>query len=195
MAETSFIAPESITTDGMTIRRYQPGDGPELMRATVSSYEHLRPWMLWATAEDTVEAAEARSRRFAGLYLLNQEFILGAWIGNELVGGTGFHLRGGPLERRNAEIGMWVRASYAGQGLGTRILAAMLKWGFEEWGWERLTWHCDTRNTASARVAEKNGLRLEGTLRSNELDVAGTRRDTHIFAILRDEWLQRESST
>jgi RimJ/RimL family protein N-acetyltransferase len=190
MAETPFIAPDAITIDGMTIRSYRPGDGPALQAATVASYEHLRPWMPWATAEQTVEEAEALCRRFAGQYLLNENFVLGVWIGDELAGGTGFHLREGPLEQRNAEIGMWIGSSYAGQGLGTRVLRALLKWGFEEWGWERLTWRCDTRNLASARVAEKNGLKLEGTLRSNELDVEGTRRDTHLFAILRSEWPQ-----
>jgi RimJ/RimL family protein N-acetyltransferase len=191
MEAPPYIAPAAISIDGMTIRCYQPGDGLELRIATVSSYEHLRSWMPWATTDYTVDEAEARCRRFAAHYLLNEDFVLGIWIGEQLAGGSGFHLREGPLEWRNAEIGMWIRASYAGQGLGTRVLKAMLKWGFEEWGWERLSWRCDTRNRASARVAAKNGLRLEGTLRSNTFDVAGERRDTHIFAILRDDWEQR----
>jgi RimJ/RimL family protein N-acetyltransferase len=186
-----FAAPLSFTGDGFTIRAYQPGDGPELCVATTSSYEHLRPWMPWAMAEDSAEAAEVRGRRFAARYLLNEDFILGIWDGDQLAGGTGFHLRGGSLAVLNAEIGMWIRGSYAGQGLGTRVLQAMLKWGFEDWGWQRLIWHCDTRNHASASVARKNGLTLEGTLRSDALDVEGKRRDTHVFAMLRDEWLER----
>jgi RimJ/RimL family protein N-acetyltransferase len=191
MTQTFFSAPASITADGMTIRAYQPGDGPELRVATTSSYEHLRPWMPWATPEDSVEAAEARCRRFAAHYLLNEDFVLGIWVGAELAGGTGFHLRGKPLDLRSADIGMWIRASYAGQGLGTRALKLMLKWGFEEWGWERLTWHCDTRNLASASVARKNNMTLEGTLRSDTFDVEGQRRDTYVFAMLRGEWEQR----
>ena len=138
-----------------------------------------------------MEAAEVRCRRFAARYLLNEDFTLGIWVGDQLAGGTGFHLRGGPIAWRSAEIGMWIRGSYAGQGLGTRALGAMLKWGFEEWGWQRLSWHCDTRNHASASVARKNGLTLEATLRSDALDVEGQRRDTYVFAILRDEWNER----
>jgi RimJ/RimL family protein N-acetyltransferase len=192
MDTSLFIAPASFISDGITLRAYQPGDGPELRIATTSSYEHLRPWMPWATPEDSVEAAEVRCRRFAARYLLNEEFVLGIWVGDQLAGGTGFHLRSAPLALQSAEIGMWIRGSYAGQGLGTRVLHAMLKWGFEDWGWERLCWHCDTRNLASASVARKNGLLLEGTLRSDALDVEGRRRDTYVFAILRDEWLERE---
>ena len=186
---TPFFAPAEHTADGMTLRGYRPGDGAALQVATVSSYEHLRPWMPWATTEYTVEQAEANCRRFAANYLLNQDFTIGIWIGGELAGGSGFHLRVGPLEWRNAEIGMWIRSSYASQGLGTRALAAMLSWGFGEWGWRRLVWQCDTRNVASARVAEKNGLKREGTLRSDRFDTEGKRCDTHIYAILRDEWM------
>jgi RimJ/RimL family protein N-acetyltransferase len=192
MDTSLFVAPASFISDGIALRAYQPGDGPELRVATTSSYEHLRPWMPWATPEDSVEAAEVRCRRFAARYLLNEDFTLGIWVGDQLAGGAGFHLRGGPIAWRSAEIGMWIRGSYAGQGLGTRALGAMLKWGFEDWGWERLSWHCDTRNRASASVARKNGLLLEATLRSDALDVEGRRRDTYLFAMLREEWLERE---
>jgi len=191
MIKTPFFAPAELRTDGMTIRMYRAGDGAALQAAVVSSYEHLRPWMPWASREQTVEQSEANCRRFAAHYLLNQDFVLGIWFGDELAGGTGYHLRGGPVETGNAEIGMWISGSRAGQGLGTQVLGALLEWGFGEWGWERLEWRCDTRNIASARVAEKNGLTREGTLRSNTFDVAGQRRDTHIYAMLRDEWLRR----
>jgi RimJ/RimL family protein N-acetyltransferase len=188
MDSATFVAPTSFSSDGFTVRAYQPGDGRELCVATTSSYEHLRPWMPWATPEDSVEAAEVRCRRFAARYLLSEDFVLGIWVGDQLAGGTGFHLRNAPLTLQSAEIGMWIRGNYAGQGLGTRVLHAMLKWGFEDWGWQRLSWHCDTRNLASASVARKNGLLLEGTLRSDALDVKGQRRDTFVFSMLRDEW-------
>lgn len=87
---------------------------------------------------------------------------------------------------------MWVRASEAGRGLGTRLLGAMLSWGFSEWPWLRLAWRCDDRNRASMRVAEKCGLRLEGLLRGQAAEVGGGRRDTATFAITRDEWLARQ---
>ena len=191
MDTATFIAPLLFSSDEFLLRPYQPGDGPELCTATTSSYEHLRPWMLWATSRDTAEAAEVRCRRIAARYLLSEDFTLGIWVGDQLAGGTGFHLRGVPLANQSAEIGMWIRGSYAGQGLGTRVLGAMLKWGFEEWGWQRLIWQCDTRNLASASVARKNGLLLEATLRSDALDIEGGRRDTHVFALLRDQWLGR----
>lgn len=187
-----YFAPESFTAGDVTIRCYRPGDAPALREATLSSYEHLRPWMPWATTDYSPEDAEANCRRFYANYLLNEDFILGIWVGDELAGGTGFHLRHGSIDTGNAEIGMWIRASYAGTGLGTRALGVLLEWGFSAWNWERLVWRCDVRNAASARVARKNGLVLEGTHRADALDVDGERRDTHFFAILRSEWLARQ---
>jgi RimJ/RimL family protein N-acetyltransferase len=190
MSTLPFLAPAEHTANEIVIRAYRPGDGAALQRAAVSSYEHLRPWMPWARAEQSVEESEALCRTFAGKYLLNQEFTLGIWIGADLAGGSGFHLRHGLIDLGNAEIGMWISAAHASNGLGTRVLAALLEWGFTAWPWQRLVWQCDTRNLASARVAEKNGLSREGTFRSDALAVDGSRRDTHLYAILRDEWRQ-----
>ncbi len=183
-----FIAPLEWDAGDFTIRVYRPGDGAALAASTLASYEHLRPWMPWATLDYPVEEAEARVRGFAARYFTNEDFVLGIWRDGELLGGTGFHLRAGPLESKNAEIGMWINGTQANQGLGTKVLIAMLEWGFTEWGWERLVWLCDIRNAASARVAEKAGLTREGTLRRHLRDVDGVRRDTYSFGILREEW-------
>lgn len=194
MANEPFLAPLEHRDGELVIRTYGPGDGAALQRAAVSSYEHLRPWMPWARAEQSVAESEALCRRFAANHLLAQEFVLGIWLGDELAGGTGFHARGGSIESGTADVGMWISAARAGQGLGTRALRALLAWGFgEAWPWQRLTWHCDTRNLASARVAQKGGMRHEATFRSDALDVEGRRRDTHMFALLREEWEARSA--
>lgn len=191
MTSEPFFAPSAYQAGDLLIRAYQLGDGPALQRAVVQSYEHLRPWMPWARAEQSVEQSEAICRNAAAHYLLGDDFTLGLWLGDELVGGTGYHLRHGSVTSGNAEIGMWISATQAGKGLGTHALAAMLAWGFTEWPWQRLVWQCDTRNLASARVAEKNGLTREGTLRADAFDVQGQRRDTHIYAMLRNEWAEQ----
>jgi RimJ/RimL family protein N-acetyltransferase len=188
----AVFAPTTSSTPDFTIRTYFPGDGVALQAATVTSYDHLRPWMPWASMEQTCDEAEALCRRFYAAYLRNEDYVLGVWRDDDLLGGTGFHLRHGGREQGTIEVGMWIRASAAGGGLGTKVLAALLDWGFSAWGWERIVWVCDTRNAASVRVAEKNGLTYEGVLRADRLDVNGIRRDTAVFAILRPEWLARQ---
>jgi len=182
-----FQAPEEHRSGDLLLRSYQPDDGPELQRAVVSSYAHLRTFMPWARADTTAEQSQENARRFRAIWLLGeQEWVMGVWRADKLVAGTGFHLRGRPLDAGVADIGMWVRADEAGRGLGTRVLQAMVDWGDAAWPFYRLTWSCDARNAASARVAEKCGFVLEGRLREDERDHLDPsfRRDTLLFGLL-----------
>lgn len=186
-----FVAPECLEHSDFLVRGYLPGDGAALNEALAASYSHLRTFMPWAEREQTVEQSERFARESRARYLLAENFNLAIFdpSGSTLLGGSGFHLREGGLDQRNAEIGMWIRAGAAGRGLGTAVLVAVLAWGFEKWPWQRLSWRCDSTNTASARVATKAGMRLEGTLRSHSTAVSGGgRRDTLCFAALRGEW-------
>ena len=192
MSET-FIAPMRFETDEYVIRAYQLGDGVAMGESVRSSYEHLRPWMPWASQTQSAEESEALCRSMLAKYLQNEDYTLGIWKGDKLLGGTGFHLRQGPRESRNAEIGMWIHQEAAGTGMGAAVLRAMLEWGFTEWSWERLVWRCDTKNIASSRVAEKCGLTLEGTFRKDARGVDGNLRDTHVYAILANEWRNSEN--
>lgn len=189
VGDEPWLPPLSWLGDGISLRLYSPSDAAALQVATLESYEHLKPWMPWAKEEQSLAETEAICRRLASEYLANTNFTVGAWDGDELIGGTGFHLRCGPVEWRCSEIGMWIRASRAGQGWGTRILDQMLDWGFSEWGWERLVWKCDSDNVASARVAEKCGLRREADHPSSAVNTSGIRTGTYVYAILKHEWL------
>lgn len=188
---TAFFAPERCESAALLLRGYLPGDGHALLAAKASSYEHLRPWMAWAAEKETLEENEALVRKFRADYLTNTDFTIGVWSPDEsrLLGGTGFHIRGPSRTVADAvaEIGMWIAAEHAGRGLGTAVLRAMLAWGFTEWPWERLAWHCDARNVASRRVAEKAGMRLEGRLRGDKPEVGEGRRDTLLFGMTRAE--------
>lgn len=188
-----WFAPERFEGRGFVIRPYDAGDGLLLASANIESYEHVRPWVSWATRDQTPDDAEILVRRFRAKYLTHEDFVLGVFSQDEkrLLGGTGFHLREGPLSGGCAEIGMFVRASEAGRQLGTRILRALLEWGFRDWPWLRLSWRCDDRNFASVRVAEKAGLSLEGVLRSQAAEVGGGRRNTCCYAITKQDWLAR----
>lgn len=188
LAMKPFDPPRRLECGDFVIRAYEMGDGPALLRAVDESLGHLREWMPWAQPDRTLEDTEQLCRSFAAKYLLNEDYVLGIWRDDRLIGGTGYHLRWGPREWKIAEIGMWIHADEAGKGLGTRALAELLRWGFETWEWQRIVWRTDTRNRGSIRVAEKNGLTLEGTLRSDGLDVRGEPRDMHVFAMLKSEW-------
>jgi RimJ/RimL family protein N-acetyltransferase len=188
---TTFFAPEEpFQTPDLVLRAYRVGDEALLREAMVSSYEHLRVWMPWAVAEQSLDEARTLVHKFRAQWLLNEDFTVAIVSpdGSRLLGGCGYHLRGGSVDAKMAEMGIWIRGSHAGQGLGTRVTRALIEWGFTAWPWERLTWHCDSLNLASRRVAEKAGLLREGTRRQDTRSVDGGKRDTDLFAVLKSEW-------
>lgn len=187
MRTHSFLAPLRKEADGFVLRSFRPGDGAALAEALDASYEHLRRFMVWALPHEDPIECEARVRQFHARYLLQEDFIVGIFDPSEtrVLGGTGFHLREGPLDAGRCEIGMWIRADEAGRGLGRRVLKAMIDWAWEEWRFHRLSWHCSVENEASRKVAEACGLTLEGRLRK-ALTVPGSEdHDLFVYSIIR----------
>jgi len=93
-------------------------------------------------------------------------------------------------ENARAEMGYVLSRQYWGQGLMPEAVRAMIAFGFEKMGLNRLEAHCITENTASARVMEKAGMLYEGTLRQREF-IKGAYRDTKIYSILKSEFSRR----
>lgn len=190
-AKVQYIdAPQRLATRDFVVRAYKPGDGVALSTAVNASYEHLKRFMPWAKPDQSVEESEKLARKFAGNYIACSEFTLGIWTPDEsrLIGGTGFHLRDGPLSLLNAEIGMWIAGDRAHKGLGTAVLREMIRWGFTDWPWLRISWWCSGANAPSRRTAEKAGLKLEGVLRQHRIDPDGSRQDSYVYSLLRSEW-------
>ena len=189
MISEHFLVPLRRKANGFVLRTFQPGDGAALAEALNRSYEHIRRFMSWAQpVEDPVEC-ELRVRRFHARYLLHEDFIVGIFDPSEtrVLGGTGFHLREGPLTDGRCEAGMWIRGDEAGRGLGRRVLAAMIEWAWEEWPFHRVSWHCSVENVASCKVAEACGLTLEGRLRKALTVRDSEDHDLFVYAIIRPE--------
>jgi ribosomal-protein-serine acetyltransferase len=188
---STFFAPERFVTPDFTLRGYLPGDGEKFANAIANSYDHLSPFMPTVFLKQSVEECETRVRQAHASYLKQEGFTLGIFAPDEseLYGHCGYYLREGPLAFGNAEIGMWIRASQAGKGLGTNVLKALIQWGFTEWQWTRLGWKCAVENLPSRRTAERAGLTLEATLRQylpNFRDEGKS--DTHYYSIVKSEW-------
>jgi RimJ/RimL family protein N-acetyltransferase len=70
------------------------------------------------------------------------------------------------LEARQGEIGYAVAPSARGRGVARGSLELVTRWGFDELALERIELRIDPSNSASIRVAERAGFRLEGVLRN-----------------------------
>ena len=93
-------------------------------------------------------------------------------------------------EHRQGEIGFILNPAHHGNGYATEAARALLRVAFEELHLHRVCGRVDARNTASARVLERLGMRREAHLVENEL-VKGEWTDEAIYALLAREWTAR----
>ena len=104
-----------------------------------------------------------------------------------LIGGCGIY----GFEVWKAEIGYTLRRDMWGKGYGTEVVATLIHFGFHQLGLHRVEASCDTRNIASYRVMEKNGMLREGTLRENK-KIHGEWRSSYIYSILEREFWDKK---
>jgi RimJ/RimL family protein N-acetyltransferase len=90
-------------------------------------------------------------------------------------------------QHKTGEIGFIVNPAHQGRGYATEAARAVLAWGFDGMGFHRIIGRLEARNTASARVLEKLGMRREGLLVENEW-VKGEWQSELVYAILEHEW-------
>lgn len=91
------------------------------------------------------------------------------------------------LKHRQGEIGYVLHPDHTGHGYATEAAELMLRLGFEELGLHRIVGRLDRRNTASARVLQRLGMRQEACLTHCAL-VKGEWVDECIYAMLAHEW-------
>lgn len=91
------------------------------------------------------------------------------------------------LEHGIARIGYTISKRFWNRGCGTAAVRALTGLGFSEGRLERIEAECAVQNTASRKVLEKCGYRLEG-LKRGYLEIGGRRVDHYSFGILRDDW-------
>jgi RimJ/RimL family protein N-acetyltransferase len=71
--------------------------------------------------------------------------------------------------------------------LSTEAMYLMMRRVFDDLGYRRYEWKCDSLNAPSIAAARRLGFRFEGTF-FNQVVVKGRNRDTSWFSILDSEW-------
>lgn len=89
-----------------------------------------------------------------------------------------------------AEVGYVLHPGHNGHGFATEAARHGLLIGFERLRMHRIVGRLDARNTASARVLERIGMRREAHFRQNEF-VKGEWCDEVVYAVLASEWAVR----
>jgi len=91
---------------------------------------------------------------------------------------------------RTGEFGFVFNPAFHGRGYASEAAVEMLRLGFEELELRRIVGRCEARNTASAALMERLGLRREAHFVENLL-VKGEWNSELVFAMRAEEWAAR----
>jgi len=184
----SDVAGPVIRGDGVRLRPPRPSDHAAWSELRARSRDYLQPWEPAWPEDDLTRAAFKRR-----LSIYAREMELGnAWPlfvfsedGKTLYGAvTLSNVRRGVAE--TGTVGYWIGQPFAGRGLATAAVGAMVRYAFDELRLHRLEAACLPTNDASRRVLEKSGFRQEGYARAY-LKINGTWADHLLFGLLEDE--------
>ena len=185
----------SLVGPRVMLRPLTSADFPAWREVRVRSRAWLEPWepLPESGLPDPAIDPEAfrsrcgawdRQRHFDAAYGYGVFLHDGTFIGEVSLGSV----QRGPFQ--TASIGYWVDEAYAGHGYIPEAVVLIMEFAFESLGLHRLEAAIVPRNTPSHRVAEKLGLRNEGTSIAF-LQIRGKWEDHVRYAITVDEWNAR----
>lgn len=161
-------------TDGViALRPVRPEDAAQFVEATNESLAELKPWMSFAQAPAALPGVRRWIEQQPDYWKRSLNFAFAVLEARSdeadpaLLGGCGFNALN--LAHRMANLVYWVRTSRSGQGIATRLIPLLARFGFQSLGLSRIEIVVATGNHASLRVAEKIGARREGLMRNRIL--------------------------
>lgn len=173
-----------IDTERLRLRAHRPGDLEPLYDyyADPDVCRYL-PWGPWTRA-DAEEHLRKRLER-TGIVGPDSSLALVVEHDGRLVGDVVVWPADETLER--GEVGWAFHPSVAGRGYATEAVRALLGVAFGTYRMRRVYAQLDARNTASARLCERVGMRREAHLREDYWS-KGEWSDTLVYGMLAAEW-------
>lgn len=174
---------EELQGEHVLVRPYRESDAAAVREAVEESREHIRPWLPFADAHQTLEESRDWIIHQMAKWLLREDMIIGIWekATQRYLGGSGLHPH--DWKCRSFEIGYWLRASATGRGYMTETVRLLIDYACTELSAKRIMIRCDVRNTRSAAIPQRLGFVQEGCLRNEVMGADGTLRNMLVFSL------------
>jgi RimJ/RimL family protein N-acetyltransferase len=176
----------TLETDRLLLRPFREDD-LEPMLAMQSRADVVR-WLYFDTRDED-QVRELLRRKIASTEFVDGtgsiDFAVVRKDTGQVVGDVNLALVSD--EHRQGEIGYVFHPDHHGNGFATEACRLLLDLAFGEFGMHRVIGRLESRNTASAAVLERLGMRREANLLENEW-VKGEWQSETVYAILDREW-------
>lgn len=144
--------PQRIETDRLLLRTWTEADAPALAEAVTTSLDHLLAFMPWASAEPLLLSERVDLiRHWQGEAERGENLVVGVFLGDVIVGGSGLHRRVGP---DGLEIGYWIHVDHTRRGYASEVSAALTSAAFQIPGIDRVEIHHDKANVPSSGIPQ-----------------------------------------
>lgn len=174
----------TIRTDRLLLRPFSPADASDVQRLAgdrdIASTTLTIPHPYEDGAAE--EWISTHRERFEKGTLVN--FAITRRADGALLGAIGLTIESGHCR---AELGYWVGKPFWGNGYCTEAARAVLRYGFETLGLNRIQASHLGRNPASSRVIRKIGMKHEGT-RPQHVRKWGKFEDIEEYGMLKSDW-------
>ena len=177
------FAANLLVEDGLELNEPNEEDAEELFSLVEENREYLREWLPWlddvSSLEDekTLIRMEAQKKGSSKIYLIR--------ISGRIVGVLG--LNWVDWDNRSFGLGYWLSEDSTGQGIITKSCSRLIDHCFTNLRLHRSVIEAAVENHSSISVAERLGMRLEGTSRDREW-LYDHYVDSVMYAITSPEW-------
>jgi len=171
--------------DDLKLRQLQKADAVTLFELIDANRAHLRQWLPWLDITRSWRDSEAFIEDTAAKCVRGEGLVCGIWQAVQLTGLVSFN--GIDSMNRKAEIGYWLSDNCQGRGIMTKACKALMRYGYEQLGLNRITIRCGRENHRSRAIPKRLGMTLEGIERQGEY-LYDHFSDLEVYRLLRQEF-------
>jgi RimJ/RimL family protein N-acetyltransferase len=180
------LSDRELLTDRLRLRRYREDDLDRF--AAIQSLPEVARF-LYLEPRSREEAEAALAKRIAGTRLEQDDDAITLAVERRedglLLGDATLFLRS--VTDRQVEVGYVFHPDAGGRGYATEATRALVDFAFQDLNAHRVFARTDARNTASAALLRRLGMRQEARFREAEI-FKGDWGDELVFATLAREW-------
>ena len=186
MKEFEFTKNFVLEDDCVLLRSLQSDDCKNLLSFSLNEPELWKYSLVKVAGEENLKQyinAALEGRKMEKEY----PFIVFDKRSQEFAGSTRFYDI--QLSQKTLQLGYtWYGSKFHGTGLNKHCKYLLLQFAFEQMGMERVEFRADHSNERSIAAMKSIGCVEEGILRSNTIKTDGSRRNSIVLSILKEEW-------